>query len=682
MSFVNQIDGWTRTLASMRGPTKATASPAARKPSAVHQHVDVPVEKKRGQVSGFDTVNHEVLAKFVAVKACERAGRSSNAAVLKAAYDAALIMIEEHGAFDGPQAEISIVDQTACDIEAIREDPKGYEYWVNGAIQILSEFATALPANIGQDSLGMTAEALGLIKNSRDFLGKVVLLLSAKTGPASVAMRPWSKAIAANLKTVKGARLGRGARDVFPDERRSKMTAYDLAHDVFRDTPFLAALSVHVPVPIPKRVRTEHTNIVKPSGGGKTQLLQLWLTHDLKDVADGKASVVLFDTDGTLSHKVMRLAAGNPALAERVVYIDPAIPDLRPDVNLLDLGPKGGGTELANYVLEAFGEGFTDRQKNFFGKVTSAISRIPNANLNTLISFLSEEDYAQRYLCEFPSNIASFVSERMFNGQYASTREQVADRISSLKDIDAISGIFDADKTDLDIAGAINRGALVIIRINKSSTADGGLGIYAKVVCRFYLASVVTAVQSRLAYEDNMLTWLYLDEIADMIGGGSDHFITEFLIQARKKGAGAILAYQVLSQLTGVLRAIALGNTSIKIAGKVDASDRESLSGNMDCPSSLFGQALKTETYGQVACVIQGVLNQAAICRFPFGVLESLPKGSKRQLDDLFDQQRAFWAAPRAARMTANPAKLVRPVYKGESVIQMEPIRKDRRGFD
>ena len=665
MSLVNQIDGWTRTLASVRGArpsTKVTAKHVA----------SVPAKKKRGYVKGFDTVDHDVLSKFIAMEACKRASRDENRAILMAIRDAASIMIAEHGAFDGPRANISIVDQTASDVEAIREDPKGYEYWVNGAIQTLAEFASNLPEDLGADDLGVTAEAIGLIKNPRHLIAKIVLTMLAKTGPTSVAMRPWAKAIQANLKTIKGVRLGGPAKNVFPDERRFKMTAYDLAHDVFRDTPILSMLSVHVPVPFPKSVRTEHTNIVKPSGGGKTQLLQLWLTHDMKDVADEKASVVLFDTDGTLSHKVMRHAAGNPRLAERVVYIDPCIPDLRPDINLLDLGPKGGGNDLVNYVLEAFGEGFTDRQKNFFGKVTSAISRIPNANLDTLIRLLSEEDFGQRYLSQFPANVASFVSERMFNGQYTSTREQVADRISSLQDVDAISGIFDADKTTLDLSSAVNRGSLIIIRINKASTSNGGLGVYAKAVCRFYLASVVTSVQARVAYEDNMLTWLYLDEIADMIGGGSDQFITEFLIQARKKNAGAILAYQVLSQLVGVLRAIALGNTSIKIAGKVEAADREALSGNMDCSANLFGQAIKSKTHGKVACVIQGVMDQAALCRFPFGVLESLPVGTQQELDDLFEQQRALWSSPRGERKQA----------VNEGVIQMKPRKRDRRGFE
>lgn len=633
MSLLDTVDSVTRSFSAFRS-SKQTGSPP--------QHGDPAPNKRRGhaRVRGFDTVDHDELAMFLAVKACKQ---DDNPEILKAIKSAAEILIAGHGAFDGPRPAISIVDQTASDIEALRADPRGYECWVNGAVQILSLFASSLPHDLGEESIGMTVEAAGMLARPRHVFGEMVLTLLSKSGPAALAMKPWARSIAANLKSVKGARPARSAKDVFPNERRLKMAAYDLAHDVFRETPLLDMLSVHVPVPVSKQARTEHINFAGPSGTGKTQFLQMMLSYDMEDIKRGQASAVLFDTDGTISHKVMQHAASDRRLAERVVYIDPTNPDMRPDVNLLNMG-KGGGDRLTRYVLEALGEGFTDRQSIFFAKVTSALSKIPNRNLDTLLKFLSQEDYAHRYLGEMPENLKEFVSERLFNGQYTSTREQVVDRVSSLRDIESISGIFDADKTKLDMGEILDRGSLVIIRVNKDSTDCGGLGSYAKLVCRFYLASITMAIQARKAFEDNMPTWLYLDEIADMIGGGNDSFIVEFLIQCRKKTAGAILAYQILTQLKGDVKAAALGNTGIKLAGKVAKEDREALAGNMDCSVELFGQISKTKTHGQVACVVNGRIDQAVLARFPFGVLESLPKGTKKQMDDLMAMQREHWA--------------------------------------
>lgn len=672
MSMIEAIDAWTQRAAafgSKKPPSKASAKVSP------HQGTSSP-KKRRGRAAGFDTVDHDQLAMFLSLQACKRAGRDNNAAILKAVREQAAIMIKEHGAFDGPRPQISLVDQEASDIEAIRGAPKGYELWVNGAAQVLTVIAKSLRDDIGADDIGLTAEAIGMVNSPRQMLGEIVLLLMSQNTAVGSAMKPWARTIKANIKDVKGARLGRSAKDVFPDPRRLKMTTYDMAHDVFRDTPFLAMLTVHVPVPISKQIRTEHMNFVAPSGTGKTQLLQAMLTHDLPDIRAGKASAVVFDTDGTLSHKIMLHAASDPKLADRVVYIDPANPDLRPNINLLNLGPKGGGNELVKYVIEALGEGFTDRQATFFEKVAAALSRIPNPNLDTLIKFLSREDFGQRYLGEFPPNLAEFVSDRLFGGQYTSTREQVVDRVSSLRDVEGIGGMFDADVTDLKTSGILDHGSLFIIRINKDSTDQGGLGSYAKLACRFYLASIVMAIQSRKAHVDNMPTWLYLDEIADMIGGGSDQFLVQFLIQARKKNAGAILAYQILDQLKGVLRSAALGNTSIKIAGKVEKSDREALAGNMDCSSALFGQIRKTKTHGQVACVVNGLIDQAGLCRFPFLVLERMPQGSNAQLDDLFDQQKLKWAS-RAAENKRGPVRSY-----DEDVVPMTPRTKTKKGFD
>src|SRR3954452_9602031 len=74
-------------------------------------------------------------------------------------------------------------------------------------------------------------------------------------------------------------------------------------------------------------LRFEHMHVLAGSGHGKTQTLQyLIASHDLAEVAAGKRSVIIIDSQGEMINKILHLAELSPALkelSERLVYIDP-----------------------------------------------------------------------------------------------------------------------------------------------------------------------------------------------------------------------------------------------------------------------------------------------------------------------------------------------------------------------
>src|SRR4051794_14123893 len=51
--------------------------------------------------------------------------------------------------------------------------------------------------------------------------------------------------------------------------------------------------------------RLTHTHIVASSGFGKTQLLQNYITHDLSEIAAGRRSIIVIDSQGDLIGKLL-----------------------------------------------------------------------------------------------------------------------------------------------------------------------------------------------------------------------------------------------------------------------------------------------------------------------------------------------------------------------------------------
>src|SRR4051794_9336802 len=58
--------------------------------------------------------------------------------------------------------------------------------------------------------------------------------------------------------------------------------------------------------------RLTHTHIVASSGFGKTQLLQNYISHDLPQIAAGKRSIIVIDSQGDLIGKILRLKQLSP----------------------------------------------------------------------------------------------------------------------------------------------------------------------------------------------------------------------------------------------------------------------------------------------------------------------------------------------------------------------------------
>jgi hypothetical protein len=126
------------------------------------------------------------------------------------------------------------------------------------------------------------------------------------------------------------ATYARAPKIVFPTQQTGR-TPRELVDLYVRDTPFLHFFDCDVPFTFPAPVRFEHTHIVGGTGHGKTQLLQNLIHNDLLKVRDGKASVVVIDSQGDLIRTISHLSYFNPtdekSLSDKLMLIDQHGPD-------------------------------------------------------------------------------------------------------------------------------------------------------------------------------------------------------------------------------------------------------------------------------------------------------------------------------------------------------------------
>ena len=669
MSFARVIDSLTRSF-----PSSRKEAPQIERAKAEQQGVEVP-KKRLGRAVGFGDFNREKLAKLMAIKAAERCQRQDNAAVLEALVRAAKILIDRHGAFDAPDRSASMMDQDASDIDAIRSEPKNAVIWVNLSVKLLAAFASSLPKEIDDASLGLTMEAMGVVRGMRDLIGQWAMILTERDGAAAEVMKPWHRVVRENMKGIKGVRLDikvSSAAEMFPSERRSKMPVYDMAHDAFRGTPLMELLSIHVPVPVPHFSRLQQMNVTGPSGSGKTQLLQNLL---FGDVHSGHG-VFAIDCEGDFSDVLIRHAMTDPSLAERLVYIDPTDPAMRPEINILNLGRSGNSSELMAYVMSGLGEGFTGRMGGFFEALSDVMSEIEGASLDTLIDFLSDDSKAQIHVPRLSDVNADWVINQLPSGTNAQTRDYVHGRLSRLrgKSMGELGKMFRGKTTRLDLTSLLDAGKIVIVRINGDTVENGGLGHYAGLACRFYIASLVMAGMQRKPGSKRL--WLcHLDEVAEMASGGDDKFLVRGFIRLRKRGVALAIYYQNLGQLKGDLRGAVLGSSGIKVAGRVQPKDRSEFAEAMNCSKELFKELKKKDRcWAEMAVYIDQIADNASVCRFPLGTLESMPAMSERDYEALMERQRSAWSGVNGVQHVADeddevviPVAFDRPAAVGES---------------
>jgi Type IV secretion-system coupling protein DNA-binding domain len=413
-------------------------------------------------------------------------------------------------------------------------------------------------------------------------------------------------------------------------------------------TPLYSFFSTRLPFTVPQRFRFEHTHIVGGSGHGKTQLLQTLILQDVARLAEGKASVIVIDSQGDMIRKIQQLQTTDQ-IADRVVIIDPTEIDAPPALNLFDFGLErahsynaleremlvNGAISLYEYVFGALlGAELTARQGVIFRYLAHLLMVVPDATIHTLIDFMEEPEKIAPYIGKLEGSARRFFETQFLSRFFNDTRQQILTRIYGVLATGVLDRMFSHKRNKVNLFAEMNRGSLILINTAKDLLKQEGT----EILGRFFIALICQAAQERASIPEDkrMPTFVYIDEAHDYF----DESMENLFNQARKYAVGLCVAHQNLDQFEQYLRATVMTSTAIKLVGGLSSHDASAFAKDMHTEPEFLLSMRKHDSETQFACFVRNLTERPIPLSIPFGTMEGQPKLSAQAIQTLRAQNR------------------------------------------
>jgi hypothetical protein len=397
-------------------------------------------------------------------------------------------------------------------------------------------------------------------------------------------------------------------------------------------TPFAGILQTPLGTEIPQAVRSAHHWIVAGSGAGKTNALQYFIAKDLDRAMRGECSIVVIDSQHQLIDKLrsLKLFAPGQPLDGKLCLLDAADVEYPIAVNLFDMKLDrihslsllereklmNSALEMYDFIIGSLLQSeMTSRQSTLFRFVTRALFAIPNATIHTFHDILQNGPRKyQVHIDTLDDTTRQFFASDFNNPQFKQTKEQVIARLWAVLGNQTFLRMFSSPRSKIDFFSEINTpGKVILINAEKGLLKEEGTELFG----RFFLALInqAAAQRSSLPSDKRLSCYVYVDECHNYIR--NDPKIQVILAEARQQNVGVILAHQYLAQLeVPVLRALN-ANTSIKMAARLEGSDRSAMARDMNTVPDF----IRDQKTGSFATFVRGETPSAISMRFPLNAL-------------------------------------------------------------
>lgn len=436
------------------------------------------------------------------------------------------------------------------------------------------------------------------------------------------------------------------------------------ALDTYLDgSPLHELFLVGVPFAVPAEKRFEGQLVIARQGSGKTNALECLIYNDLAEVAAGRASVVVMDSQGMSRDALLgRLAKlqyfepGGP-LEGRLIYLEPDI-DWPLALNVFDTGVRDLGTlttrqreEIVGSACEVIeflftgllGGELSDNMTMLYRYLVPAMLAIPQADMNTFIELLdvATERNAkpawiakyQRYLGALDPDVRSFLeTDFLRDPELIKTKGAVRRRLRATLADTNFRRMFTQPRNKLDLFTELQAGRVVLVNTFAA-------GNYVEQFGRLILALLMQATHRRLTLdrEHRTPTYVYLDECQDYIS--REERIARYIDKCRKQNVALIFATQRLGTIESARVLNALKGAPIKLAGGSDA-DADELAALLNST----GEHIKSLPRGRFTAYVSGVTTRPVDITFPLSPIESLPRLSEREFDVVRREMRDRYA--------------------------------------
>jgi len=438
----------------------------------------------------------------------------------------------------------------------------------------------------------------------------------------------------------------------------------DLVDRYCADTPFHKFLNTKLPLVISDQSRMEHSYILAGSGHGKTQLMQQFIALDLALATQKSHSIVVMDSQGDLISKIARIDMFNPnlkgtgdlggILADKLVIIDPNDVDFPAAINMFAMNEErmasygsaerekvqNSAIELyEHFFSELLGAELTARQGMVFKYLARLMLEIPDATIITLRDLMDDAKPFIPYMDKLTGSARVFFAREFFHPSFNATKKQISKRLWGVLSTPAFERLFSSPESKIDLFQLLNDGHVILINTAKDLLKESGASLYG----RFFISMLTQAIMERsvIPEDERTPTFIYIDECQDYF----DANVELLLAQGRKYKTGLSMAHQHMDQLTVSERASVLANSSIKLAGGVNAKDAKILANEMGCKPEFLQSMYKADDNSETefALWVRNNIREAVKVKVPIGMLEKLPSMSDAAFERVCETNRKLY---------------------------------------
>lgn len=325
------------------------------------------------------------------------------------------------------------------------------------------------------------------------------------------------------------------------------------------------------PLHIPLQNALMHTQILAPTGAGKSVAMT---NLALQDIEDGRSVVVIDAKQDTITQILERIPKKRD---QDVVVLDPSFTRLV-GINIFDLVHHGVSPELVTDMLlnifeKLFSENFGIRSRDVLLAGISTLAKTLNSNLAMLPTLLTNKAFRQKILknIEDPLGLESFWNYYE-NLSEVERQQLIAPSLNKLRQLfnrPSLRAILGQSNPKFSLMDIFTSRKVVLTNLNK-----GVLGVEsARLLGSIITASLhaLTLRRAQISPEKRHPVMIYIDEFPAYISVAED--FEESLTMARSLGVGYILAHQTLSQLPSSLKFTIEANYKNKIIFGLGMSD-------------------------------------------------------------------------------------------------------------
>ncbi len=324
---------------------------------------------------------------------------------------------------------------------------------------------------------------------------------------------------------------------------------------------------------ISREDRRRHLYVVGKSGTGKSKLLELFISEDIKN---GEGVAVL-DPHGDLVDNVVRMIPEHRK--NDVIYFDPGDTEFpvafNPLVKVDETQKMQMTVGFINIFKKLFGSNWSDRLEHVLRYTTLALLDSPNTTVLSILKMLSDKNYRQT----ITARIKDSVVKNFWVNEFAGWSEKfdaeaitpLLNKVGQFVATNMIRNIIGQPDNKFDIRKVMDEKKILLMKVSKGLLGEENSNLLgAMIVTKIYQAAMSRADTPEEQRED---FYLYVDEFQNF---ATDTF-EEILSEARKYKLNLTIAHQFVGQLSPTMIKTVFGNVGSMLSFRVGAEDAQVL---------------------------------------------------------------------------------------------------------